>query len=179
MDDSALVAEFQRTGDTECLRMLVERYQHQVFRVACSVLGPHATGEAEEIAQEVFVQAYKHLKEFRGESSVSSWLYRIAYNRALDRKRLARYRAHHLPEETLIHLPAADNPQQEILSSEERTQLIRAINALPDLYRSIIYLYYWLDCPLDQISEYLGVPRGTLKSYLARARQRLRKELEK
>jgi RNA polymerase sigma-70 factor, ECF subfamily len=131
----------------------------------CSVLGPYREADAEDATQDAFLRCYRRLHTFRGDSAFSSWLYRIAYNCALDHRAKARF----IPVET-DHAVHTD-PDRPI-------DLARAMEGLPDLYRTTIYLYYWQDCSLAEISQYTGVGEGTLKSWLARAREQLRKKLK-
>jgi len=89
-EDAILVAEFTRSRRVEDFERLVERHQQMVFRVAVSVLGPNSERDAEDVAQDVFLQVFRRIGDFQGRSRFSSWLYRIAYNRALDRRRVIR-----------------------------------------------------------------------------------------
>lgn len=171
MDDEAAVFAFVRKRDPALFDLLVERYQHRVFRLVVSLLGPYADLDAEEVTQEVFLRAYRRLETFRGESRFSTWLYRLAYNRTLEYRRRARIRMPHVPVETVQSI--ADTPAEQ--HDHEREQLVAVLlEQLPDVYRTVINMYYWLDCSVEEIAETLAVPPGTVKSYLFRARRRLR-----
>jgi RNA polymerase sigma-70 factor, ECF subfamily len=181
MEDSQIIAEFLRTSDEDLFELLVERYKDRVFRIVLSILGPHCAAEAEEVTQEVFVIVYKQLKTFRQESRFGTWIYRIAFNRAIDTKRRARRRHLHVPVETLQGFPDRSSPSPlAAAESAEQRQVVRScMEQLPDLYRSVLYLHYWMDCSIDEIGEFLGVPPGTVKSYLHRGRQRLYARMQK
>lgn len=182
MDDSDAVREFQRTEDPAAFQVLVTRHQTRVFRLAVSILGPGLEGEAEEVTQEVFVRVFRQLRNFRGESKFSTWLYRIAYNQALDLKKRARFRLPHYSEEALTNMPAerrSGNPFEAALDTERRALLRDCLDQLPHLYRSVLHLYYWMGCSVEEIGEQLGTTAGTVKSYLYRARQRLHALLKK
>jgi len=129
-----------------------------------------------EVAQEVFLQAYLQLEGFRGEAALSSWLYRIAWNRATDRRRLARFRRPHV-RESAAGASTANDPLRDALEQERSSRVQAAIDELPDVYRTVVRLHYWLECPLAEIREITGIPEGTVKSYLARARKRLERSL--
>jgi len=174
--DSDLVARFRETRDDELFQQLVERHQQRVFHVALSVLGPAYSGDAEEVAQEVFLQAYLQLDGFRGDSALSSWLYRIAWNRAADRRRLARFRHPHVAQDFGAASPDA-GPLAGVLDRERFARVQAAVETLPEVYRTLVRLHYWLGCPLVEIQEITGIPEGTVKSYLARARKRLERSL--
>ncbi|MEO8028795.1 MAG: sigma-70 family RNA polymerase sigma factor [Bryobacteraceae bacterium] len=177
ISDQDLVARFRETGGNEVFRELVERHQTRVFHVVLSVLGPAHAAEAEEVAQEVFLQVYLQLSGFRGDAAFSSWVYRIAWNRAADRKRLSRFRRPHLPETFADRASESTNPLGDTLTKERERLVQEAVEALPELYRTVLRLHYWLGCPLAEMREITGIPEGNLKSYLARARKRLERRL--
>ncbi len=178
MSDEALVAEYLRTRDPEAFRVLVERHQARVFRLVAGLLGPFADTDAQEVTQEVFLRTHDRLASFRGESRFSSWLYRLAYNRTLEHRRRARLRLPHLPIDSLPERAAAAGPLEAAAERERRELVEQLLEGLPDLYRGVVHLYYWLDTSVDDIAELLAVPPGTVKSYLSRARLRLRKRAQ-
>jgi RNA polymerase sigma-70 factor (ECF subfamily) len=173
-DDEALVSAYLRTRDPDLFRFLVERHQERVFRLVASILGPFADLDAEELTQDVFVRVLERLDTFRGEARFSSWLYRLAYNRTIERRRRARLRKEHVPCESLEELATSTCPLEAALDREREQVVARLIEGLPELYRSVVHMHYWMDQSIDEIAETLGVPAGTVKSYLSRARQRLR-----
>ena len=171
MDDQELIDEHLRTGDPAAFRAIVERYQRLVFRVASAALGPRLSAEAEDVAQEVFLQLHRSLGQFRGESKLASWIYRMTYNRALDYRRRARHRLPHVSDAVLAESPA-------VAAFARKYEIGEAVDALPDLYRTLVLLYYWHDCSLAEIQEITGIVPGTAKSYLARARAMMEARLE-
>ncbi|PYV08776.1 MAG: hypothetical protein DMG07_24780 [Acidobacteria bacterium] len=176
MDDSDLIREYLETGDSALFAQLAAKYQDRVFRLAVSILGPGFEPEAEEVAQEVFVLVYRHLSSFRLESRFGTWLYRIAYNRAIDTRRTARLRHPHVDDEALAQLPAVcegSDPLAHVQNLEHRRAVRACVDELPDLYRAVLYLHYWNESKIPEIGELLGVPEGTVKSYMHRARQLL------
>lgn len=182
MEDSQLVREFLRTQDPRLFETLVERYKSRVYRLALSILGPGFSSEAEDVAQEVFLLVYRHLPTFRMEHRFSTWLYRITYNRTIDEKRKARMRLPHLSEEALHSQPARRNeadPFYAAFRDERNWAVVSCIQELPDTYRSVLYLHYWMGCSIEEIGEFLTLNIGTVKSYLFRARERLHDRLKK
>jgi RNA polymerase sigma-70 factor, ECF subfamily len=173
-DDEAVVAAYARTRDPELFRLLVERHQERVFRLVASILGPFADLDAEEVTQEVFVRVHERLDSFRGESRFSTWLHRLAYNRTIERRRRARLRFEHVPSDGLKASATPGGPLEAALQRERERAVAQLIEGLPDVYRSVVHMHYWMDQSVDEIANALDVPVGTVKSYLARARERLR-----
>ncbi len=164
----------------EAFTILVDQHRERVFRLALSVLGPGGAAEAEDVAQEVFLTVFRRLHTFRNESRFATWLYRITYRRAIDVRRRARFRLPHTGDEVLAALPATDaagrtiaHPFSEAISVEERIRLYAAVEALPELQRSAVYLHYWLGETVEAIGRLLGRRPGTIKSCLHRARAKL------
>ena len=182
MDDDVLVREFQRTHDQSWFNALVERHRGPVFRLVLSILGPGREGEAEELAQDIFVKVYAKLDGFRGEAKFSSWLFRIAYNQALDHRSRLSFKATHQSEEVLAMTPSDKpeaNPFQLTVDAESRATLKQCMEALPDLYRSVLHLHYWMGMTVAEVGSTLSIPDGTVKSYLHRARAKLHSLLTK
>ncbi|RFT15483.1 MAG: RNA polymerase sigma factor RpoE [Candidatus Saccharicenans subterraneus] len=182
MEDEKLVAWFLETGDQAAFSQIVERYQKKVFRLVCSVLGPFSEASAEEVCQEVFLKLYRKMKLFSSRSNFSTWLYRLAYNTALDWRRQNRIRISLTSSYNDKQDDQADysgDPLNTLLDEERRILVLQAIEELPEIYRTITYLHYWLDTPLEEVAGQLGLPEGTVKSYLFRSREILRKLLEK
>lgn len=176
--DEELISRFLESGDVELFEDLVRRHQDRVFRLVVSVLGPGSEGEAEEVAQEVLLTVYRKLGSFAGRSRFSTWLYRITYRAAVDRRRGLRHHTPHLGEEALAPLAAPDaDPEARAGTAERRRGVLTALGALPDLYRTAVYLHYWMELSVAEIGEVLDAPAGTVKSYLFRARQRLAERL--
>ena len=167
--------------------LLVHRHQRNVFRLVLSVLGPGRSAEAEDVTQEIFLKVHERLHGFRSESKFGTWLYRIAYRRAIDLRRRARYRLPHVDDEVLASLPAshdedaadatASSPYRATLHSEARVKLYAAVMALPSLQRSAVLLYYWMEEDVETIGQLLNRRPGSVKSLLHRARGRLSRML--
>ncbi|MBM3810829.1 MAG: RNA polymerase sigma factor [Acidimicrobiia bacterium] len=158
---------------------LAARYKHHVFRLAVSILGPGFEPEAEDVTQDVFLRVHRELSSFRGESKFSTWLYRIAWNRAFDIKQRSRYRLPHLADTALAALSDPSAGPHDVLHHKARlAALHESIAELPELYQTVLRLHYWFGAGIAEISELVGAPEGTVKSYLHRARQRLAEALK-
>ena len=172
--------ELATKGSDDAFEALVARYQTRVHRLVSGVLGPRFAADAEDATQEAFLQAYRRMSGFRGESRFETWLYRLAYNRAIDyRSRLIR-----------IHPVASDkadpptepsshaNPYRSTLHNERARTLRRKIAGLSEPQRLAVHLRYWLGCSIDEIAKLTDSNPATVKSHLFRARRRLARMLE-
>ncbi len=174
--ESGLI-ERARRGDTAAYGELVRRYQPLAFRVAFVIVG--SAEEAEDAAQEGFVRAYNALGSFRDGSPLRPWLLTIVANAARSRRAAA---ARH---PTLALSAAADRPSDDAaqlpeaaaLAAELQRELLRAVHALRGDDQQVIVCRYFLDLTEAETAEVLGCPRGTVKSRLSRALQRLRRQL--
>jgi len=177
--DAALLHAYLRSLDPELFARLVRRHEASVFRLVVSILGPAHAADAEDVTQDIFVHVYHKLDSFRFASRFSTWLYRIAYRKAIDEKRRPRYRHRHVGEELLAQRPGPSlDPQQGALGREAARALRDQVSALNEPYRSAVLLYYWMDLPVEEISRILGAKATTVRSYLHRARAKLRQERE-
>ena len=168
--DEDLVRRFLASGEVEDFEALVRRHQRGVFRIAMSVLGMGREAEAEDVAQEVFVQVYRNLGGFEGRSRFSTWLYRIAYRRAIDHARSIRFRT----GEQVVDLTGGVAPGDPL---RDRA-LYDCIARLPVAQRGAIRLHYWMGETVTEIAQLLGVQPGTVKSWLFRARHLLNECLD-
>ena len=173
----------RRLGDAvaaESFDELIARHRDRVFRVALSVLGPGAEADAEDVAQEAFVRAYRRLGSFRGESRVGTWLYRVAFNLAVDHRRRTGRRGTEIGGEALDALPARGGDPDRAARVGESARLVRRLlDDLPEAQRAALHLHYWMGHTVAEIGELLDLAEGTVKSHLHRGRERLRAELER
>jgi RNA polymerase sigma-70 factor (ECF subfamily) len=171
--DSQLVARVQ-SGDQQAFAELVGRYRAPVFRLAVSILGQEFVPEAEDVAQEVFLKVHYAIESFRGEAEFSSWIYRIAFNQAVNLKARVRFRSPHANEAVLDALMSSEpGPDQQAERAQRDRALAEFIGSLPEVYQSALRLYYWLGAGVGEVAELLGIPENTAKSYLHRSRRLL------
>jgi RNA polymerase sigma-70 factor, ECF subfamily len=176
--DEWLVERCRESGDDAAFAELVRRYRSPVFRLAVSVLGQAFAPDAEDVAQDVMLRVHHAIKSFRGESRVGSWIYRIAFNQALNVKARVRYRAPHVTEESLASTAAVGRaPDERLLDEQRRRAVVACIDELPDVYQSALRLHYWLGASMSDIAVLLDAPENTVKSYLHRARRLLHARL--
>jgi RNA polymerase sigma factor (sigma-70 family) len=177
LDDTELI-ERARRGDVMAYEELVRRYHEVAVRTA-HVVAPD--GDAEDACQEAFVKAWRALGRFRADAPFRPWLLRIVANEARNRRRSAGRRTG-LALRLAGDRPsrdAAPSPESAVLDQESREDLLRAVNALRDEDREVIGARYFLELNEAETAETLGIPRGTVKSRLSRALDRLRAELER
>jgi RNA polymerase sigma factor (sigma-70 family) len=160
-------------GDTNSFATLVERYQDFVFTIAYRIV--KVREEAEEVAQDTFIKAYESLNSFRGESKFSSWLYSIAYRKALDslRKNKKHRTSEIIDDITEGTIDDIDNALQ-YLQFEERSKAIQdCILKLPEEEAAIITLYYFKDQSVREISQITKLTEDNIKVKLYRSRKKL------
>jgi RNA polymerase sigma-70 factor (ECF subfamily) len=152
--------------DNQAFERLLDEYRDKVFRLACSLLGDQAA--AEDATQEIFLRIWKALPGFRGESSASTWIYAIARNTCLTRRRMATaHRTFSLDEANAAEIPS---PAPATGSGSD---LRAAIDRLPAKYARVLTLFYLEDRSYQQVALALDLPMGTVKTHLHRAKKEL------
>jgi RNA polymerase sigma-70 factor (ECF subfamily) len=187
LDDGALV-ERARNRDGTAVRLIMQRHNRRLYRVARSVLDDD--GEAEDVVQETYVRAFTHLDGFRGEAQLSTWLTRIALNEALGRLRRRRLTVglkdvdaiNDQGEARVIFLPSArqdSDPEAAAARAEVRRLLERAVGQLPDPFRMVFVLRDIEEMSTEETASHLGLRPETVKTRLHRARRLLRQSLDR
>lgn len=169
VDDRALV-DAVLGGDRDLFRILVEREQVTVYRTCLRILGrPH---DAEDVAQESFVMAYRSLGTYRGEGPLGGWLLRIATRQAYRRLGQRRETAELQPE-MVLGAPSSD-PLAVTLAGERQRSVRLAVAALSEPYREVVALRFFGEMSLDEIAATTRRPLNTVKTHLRRGLERLR-----
>jgi RNA polymerase sigma factor (sigma-70 family) len=174
--ESGLV-ERARRGDLRAYEELVRRYQDVAFRLAYTILG--SAEEAEDAVQEGFVRAYHALDRFRSGAPMRPWLLTIVANAARTRRATIGRRPTLTLQAAATHPSddSAQSPEAVALVTEQRRELLGAVNALRDDDQRVIAYRYFLDLSEAEMADLLGCARGTVKSRLSRALGRLRQQL--
>jgi RNA polymerase sigma-70 factor (ECF subfamily) len=176
-----------RAGDPAAFREIMQRNSPRLYRLARSVLRNES--EAEDVLQETYLRAFRNLADFRGTSSVSTWLTRIALNEALGRLRRARPTLDLSRAENVSSANTADvipfptmasesDPERTLARKQIAALLESAIDKLPDPFRVVFVLRAIEDMSIEETAQQLGVAEATVKTRLHRARRLLRKSLE-
>lgn len=165
-------------GDTRAFGTLVERYQDYIFTLVYRIL--KCREEAEEVAQDTFLKAYDALEQFRGEAKFSTWLYRIAYRKSLDRLRQNKGSQTSVLMEEITGCDIEDiETGLEFLLQAEKAEIIRkCILQLPEQEAAIITLYYYDEQSVKEIREVTGLTEDNIKVKLYRSRKLLFSLLE-
>jgi RNA polymerase sigma-70 factor, ECF subfamily len=166
-------------GDHEAFRALIDRESQSVIAICHRMLGDSV--EAQDAAQEAFLQAYRALSTFRGDGPFGAWLRRITIRAAAARQSV-RHDVVRLDAEALdpraAALESGDDPEAAVMDVEQRAIVLDAVETLPDAQRDVILLRFYGDMSLLEIAEVTRHPVGTVKSRLHRGMASLRDQLE-
>ena len=180
MEEKELIDRARR-GEEDAFAALVDRYRTKMFNLAYSMTRNRE--EADDMTQDVFVKAWRHISGFQGRSAFGTWLYRIAVNTVRDfMRRESRfpkieyqdYHAQSRHEEDALHKNEAKAEQERL-----KDILRRAMRTLPEKYRVILSMRDIQGMPYGEIARILGLSPGTVDSRLFRARKRLRQAVER
>jgi RNA polymerase sigma-70 factor, ECF subfamily len=169
-------------GDAAAFGLLVERYQDRLANAVTRLVG--STEDARDVLQDTFIKAYENLEGFRGGSSLYTWLFRIAVNTSLSHRRKRKWVPMSSSGAEDANAgegwadPSAPGPAEPLEAREVEAQVQRALDALDEEHRTVVVLRDIQHCDYREIAEILGVPPGTVKSRLHRARLMLRDKLK-
>lgn len=171
-----------RVGDAEAFGELVRRHERVVYNLAYRFMRNAA--QAEDMAQEAFVKAYRSLHGFRGDCRFSSWLYRVTCSICLTElnriKRRGEVETYPETDSRNAAQASAAPSALDVSESSEMAELVRCcVTKLPERYATIITLFYLQELSYEEIAEVLRLPMGTLKTWMHRARHELKTIVEK
>jgi len=176
--EKELISEIH-AGNTRAFSNLVDGYKDLVYTLAIRMLGNRE--EAEEVSQDVFIKVYKSLPNFKGDSKISTWIYRIAYNSCLDRIKKIKKKRMQMDLDHLDQIAYADlDTAYHKMVEAERTQIIdECLSQLSPEDAGVLTLFYLEEKNLQEMEETTNLPANTLKVRLFRARKRLASVMEK
>ncbi len=184
MDEAQLIKGIQQ-GDRKSFQILVDTYQRMVVNTCLGIV--HNRADAEDLAQDVFLEIFRTAGNFRGDSKLSTWLYRIATNRSLNLIRNnKRKRFFQSIEETFtggrnrtseISENRSDQPDQNITDQQRSEMLHRAIDRLPEKQRIAFTLNKYEELPYQQIAEVMEISLASVESLIHRAKKNLQEQL--
>jgi len=179
MNDVDLIARI-RSGDENACRILVENNKNLVWHMVLRMI--NQPEDAEDICQDVFLNVFRNIGNFKGGSKLSSWIGSIAYHVCID------YLRKKGKEKSLfLCAPVADNrydptmllPSGNVDRARLKALVHQLIEHLPVSYRTVVTLYHLEECSYREIADITGLPEGTVKSYLSRAREIIREQVVK
>ncbi len=173
VDERDLVARCRR-GEEAAFRNLVDRYSPMVFALASRLVRPPL--RAEDVAQDSFLRVHRGLPHFRGESSLATWIYRIVSNVAFEARGRERFHDQSLDDDHAA--PAPGVRDRAFTDVELRDRLDKAMARLPEHYRVLVHGHYVAGVKYEDLAAALGLPIGTVKTHLFRAKRLLRQALE-
>ncbi|PLT31036.1 sigma-70 family RNA polymerase sigma factor [Peribacillus deserti] len=151
------------------LDWIMKEYGQSILWLAYSYVKDKSI--AEDITQEVFISCYNHLADFRGEASLKTWLYRITGNRCKDVMKSWSFKSKKITQSLFDdHHSLEQTPEEAVLKRIEDRELSLKVLALPIKYREVIYLHYFEDYKIEEISSLLGIKSNTIKTRLHRGR---------
>lgn len=181
MTDKEIIDQILK-GDRNLYREIVNRYQTMVFRICIGFL--HNKDDADDLTQDVFIQAYTSLSGFKGNSSFSTWLYRIAVNACLNRKRQAVRKMVRLDDslpgekkDMGISVPVFDQPDNQLIHKEQKEIFQKALNGLKENQHIAFVLSKYDDLSQKEIASVMNISEGSVEALLHRAKVSLRESL--
>lgn len=170
-------------GRTELYSDIVDRYSYKVYSTAYNYT--HDQEDAKDLTQEIFIKVYNSLYGFKSKSSFSTWLYRIAVNKCIDwtrKRKIPTISAYYddQGEETDIFASIPDNtysPEEELLNAENKEIIKQAVSELPEMYKTVLILYYFEDFSPQEISDIIDAPKKTVETRLFRAKNMIKSKL--
>lgn len=176
MEDT--IVENLMIQDKEALiDQLMDEYGQSLLHLIYSYVGNKQI--AEDLTQEVFVKCYQKLEQYQKKASIKSWLWRIAINHCKDYLRSWHYKHIVVSEEQAKNtLSSGKQVEDQVIQRYEDEQLVKTVMSLPDTYREVIYLFYFEELSIKEISYMINVNQNTIKTRLKRAKEILKKCLE-
>jgi len=174
--DIELIKNIKR-GDVAAFAQIIEKYQHMAFTLAKGIVKNKE--EAEEVAQDAFVKAYKSLDKYKGDASFSTWLYRIVYNTAISKLRSRKPATKDLDSKDAVQFEAdyAENNMHRLELQERKKVLKQALSKLKEDDAFILILYYYKEQSVEEICKATGLSVSNVKVKLHRGRKQMQKEL--
>jgi len=164
-------------GDMRAFELLVKQYERLVFHVTSRLVRDE--DDIADICQEVFIKVHKGLFRFNFQSKLSTWVAQVTYFTAINYlKKYKNKQVDSYPDDIENYHFTNDNPEQLLTKKEVANYVEQLILQLPETYRTVITLYHLNEFSLEEIGEITGMPEGTIKSYLFRARKLLKEKVE-
>ncbi|GHN00216.1 DNA-directed RNA polymerase sigma-70 factor [Cytophagales bacterium WSM2-2] len=178
MNDDQALASYVAQGNKHAFEQLIRKHERLVVHMVGRVVSN--SEDLEEICQDVFLKVYEKISEFNFQSKLSTWIATIAYRQAINHLRKKRIKIADLPEDENFaeRFIAHEDTWETIEDNDMEAKVMSLIDTLPPQYRVILTLYHLEDMNYKEIGEATGMPEGTVKNYLFRARQLLKEKVK-
>ncbi len=177
IDDKALVSQVI-SGDRQAFRLLIKQNERLVGHMIARLID--RPEDREELCQDVFLKVYEKLGEFTFQSKLSTWIATIAYRHGINHLRKKKIEIRELPEEDdREQFISTENVEEDFSDRQLDAMVMSLIDQLPPQYKAILTLYHVQEMSYPEIVEITGLPEGTVKNYLFRARQLLKEKVKK
>jgi len=177
MNDVELVNAL-KAGNTNAFRFLVDKYRNLVWHMVLRMTNRQE--DAEGLSQEIFIRVFKQIGKFRGDSKLSTWIGSIAYNASVDHVRKNR-REVLSAADSISAISLAQSDVSPLLNNIDRNTMTKLVHSIieqmPLQYRTVITLFHLEEFSYREIEEITGMPEGTVKSYLSRGREIIKKKM--
>lgn len=179
--EDRLLVDALKGGERDSFALMVTKYRESVIRICRGYVGSYE--DAEDLAQEVFIEVYRSISKFRGDSQFTTWLYRMAVNKSLNylryhKNRFRLYKSgESAGEETLINHPDDIRTDDGAIDSDHRTALREALDKLSENQRTAFILNKYEELSYNEVADVMESTLATIESLIFRARQNLRKHL--
>jgi RNA polymerase sigma-70 factor (ECF subfamily) len=185
LNEEQIINEIKK-GNLDVFPQLINLYKNRVFAMSYKFTDDY--NEAQDLSQEIFLKVYRQIENFRFESKLSTWIYKISINTCIDwKKKKNRFK--------VISFTGTDNedksaflyetfdkdelPENKVIELEQQQEIHRLVSNLPDIYKTVIILYHFNNMSYSEISSVLEIPEKTVETRLYRARRKLKQELIK
>jgi len=175
------------SGNKDAFRHIINKYKDSIYNLLFKMTGNKH--DAEDLSQETFIKVYQNLNKYKENYNVKNWIFTIASNlckNKIKRDKIIRFipilkRKSNVRDEEEQNLPdkSINNPEEILIEKEERQKLLRVIEILPEKYKIVFLLRYIEEFSYNEIVEITGLPKGTVETYLFRAKQYLLKNFSK
>jgi RNA polymerase sigma factor (sigma-70 family) len=178
VDDKILVSRITK-GDLSAFKMLIKQHERLVLHMISRII--KSKEEQEEICQDVFLKVYEKLKDFNFQSKLSTWIATIAYRHAINAVRKHKMLLSEIPEEASFNnfFITEENPESIVEEKDMDGFILTLVEQLPPQYKLVLTLYHLESMNYHEIGEVTGMPEGTVKNYLFRARNLLKEKVKR
>jgi RNA polymerase sigma-70 factor (ECF subfamily) len=165
-------------GDSDLYSEIIDRYSSKVYSTAYSYT--HSQEEAEDLVQDILIKTYNSLSGFKADAKFSTWLYRIAVNTCIDWSRRKKSKvimtAIGFEDTDILDIMVSDKagPEELLLQQENKEVIRNAVDDLPEIYKTVLILYYFEELQVQEICNILDTPRKTVETRLYRAKKLLK-----